>query len=620
MQRGTNMYISKVVIKNYRNYEEFSIELKPFVTVIGENNIGKSNLLEAISLVLSHDFSVYKKRKLEIGDFNYHCIDKFKNSIIEREDSEIIFPEVRVDLYFLDPDEEQEAVINDCWYDFNKKEARISYVYSFKGRKKDELLKQYDLIIVQKQSEGIDIDKIKNYIDFPIEEYDYAVVCGCDDKPMDNYWLKLMKMEYLDALRDAKIDLNSNNSNKLLYRILRDRENDDYVAIKKKMVELDETIKSDKMVLDSLRKNIGHYLKKLSMETETSSNKINFEFSSLELSEILKKIGIQYGDEAVSIERNGLGRNNLLYMAVVLAHLYEKQSNYFRIIAIEEPEAHLCPLLQKHLAKNLVDENNNRRQIIITTHSTHIASYLNLENIVVLFKNRDKVESHYLLDGFGDYAKEKRSINYLKKWLNATNSSMFYTRNIIFVEGIAEQILIPVFFEYKYGKTIEKANCQVINVNGVAFEHFLKIVKNGYFVKTVVITDSDSDKATSNRAIDLKSTYDSDQVKVFMSEQTTFEKDIFSCNSAKKKNREFLVDIIKKIRPKKCNESFCDKQIEKLDVEVMFECIEDFKSDFAFDLSDALINEMKENTKVRKFVIPNYISNALDFIEGVDTK
>lgn len=46
------MYISKVEIKNYRNYEDFSIELKPFVTIIGENNIGKSNLLEAIFLVL----------------------------------------------------------------------------------------------------------------------------------------------------------------------------------------------------------------------------------------------------------------------------------------------------------------------------------------------------------------------------------------------------------------------------------------------------------------------------------------------------------------------------------------------------------------------------------------
>ena len=484
------MYISKVEIKNYRNYEDFSIELKPFVTIIGENNIGKSNLLEAIFLVLSHDISVYRKRKLEIGDFNYRCIDEFKKSVIEKKDSEIIFPEVRIDLYFLEPDEEQEAVINDCWYDFSKKEARISYVYSFKSRRKDALLKKYDLIIEQKKSEGISVDKIKNYIDFPIEEYDYAVVCGVDDKPLDNYWLKLMKMEYLDALRDAKMDLNSNNYNKLLYRILSDREIDDYVDIKEKMVELDNTIKSDKRVLEGLKKDIGFYLEKLSLETETSSNKINFEFGSLELSEILRKIGIQYGDEAISIERNGLGRNNLLYMAVVMAHLYEKQNNYFRLIAIEEPEAHLCPLLQKHLAKNLVDEkNSNRRQLIITTHSTHIASYLDLDNMVVLFKNKGKMENHYLLNGFGTTMDERNSINYLKKWLNATNSTMFYTRKVIFVEGIAEQILIPVFFEYKYKKTIEKINCQVINVNGVAFKHFLRVVKNGFFVKTVVLTD-----------------------------------------------------------------------------------------------------------------------------------
>lgn len=526
---------------------------------------------------------------------------------------------MRIDLYFLEPDEEQEAVINDCWYDFSKKEARISYVYSFKSRRKDALLKKYDLIIEQKKSEGISVDKIKNYIDFPIEEYDYSVVCGIDDKPMDNYWLKLMKMEYLDALRDAKMDLNSNNNNKLLYRILSDRQIDDYADIKEKMVELDNAIKSDKRVLEGLKNDIGFYLEKLSLETETSSNKINFEFTSLELSEILKKIGIQYGDEAISIERNGLGRNNLLYMAVVMAHLYEKQNNYFRLIAIEEPEAHLCPLLQRHLAKNLVDEkSSNRRQVVITTHSTHIASYLDLDKMVVLFKNKDKVRNHYLLNGFGTTKEERNSINYLKKWLNATNSTMFYTRNVIFVEGISEQILIPVFFEWKYKKTIEKANCQVINVNGVAFEHFLKVVKNGYFIKTVVLTDSDSNKSTHYRAPELKKAYDSDGVKVFFSEETTFEKDLFSSNSAKKKNREFLVNIVKSIRPVKCNECFCKEQINKLDVESMFKCVEDYKSEFAFELSDALIKELKKNIKTRRFEIPKYISNAFDFIEGVD--
>lgn len=55
------MYISKVSIKNYRNYKDFNIELKPFTILIGENNIGKSNLLEAMFLVLSHDISVYRK-------------------------------------------------------------------------------------------------------------------------------------------------------------------------------------------------------------------------------------------------------------------------------------------------------------------------------------------------------------------------------------------------------------------------------------------------------------------------------------------------------------------------------------------------------------------------------
>ncbi len=71
-------------------------------------------------------------------------------------------------------------------------------------------------------------------------------------------------------------------------------------------------------------------MNKISLETETSTNTVDFQFSSIELSEILKKIGMQYGDEAVSIERNGLGRNNLLYIAVILVHLYEKENNFFR--------------------------------------------------------------------------------------------------------------------------------------------------------------------------------------------------------------------------------------------------------------------------------------------------
>lgn len=62
------------------------------------------------------------------------------------------------------------------------------------------------------------------------------------------------------------------------------------------------------------------------------------------------------------------------------------------------------------------------------------------------------------------------------------------------------------------------------------------------------------------------------------------------------------------------------KQEIKLDIESMFGCIEDYKSDFAFELSDALNMEMKKNSKTQKFQIPKYIEDAFRFIEGVDVE
>ena len=403
---------------------------------------------------------------------------------------------------------------------------------------------------------------------------------------------------------------------------MNDRDQNQFADIKDKILELDKLIRQDDSVLQSLKKDIAVYLDRLSLVTETSTNQIEFEFSSIELSEILKKVGMLYGDESIGIERNGLGRNNLLYIAVVLAHLYEKQNNYFRLIAIEEPEAHLCPIVQRHLAKNIASEDYiGKQQILITTHSTHIASFLDLDSTVVLFKKEDCICNHYLLDGF-DAKKndDKRIINYLQKWMNATNSTMFFSRKLILVEGIAEEILIPVFYAWKYKKTLEKVNCQVVNVNGVAFKNFLKIIKNGYFIKTAVLTDSDAGKKTQNRAIDLKRKYDSESILISITDLSTFEKEIFEANKRNKKNRDFMLDILRTIRPTKCNETFCTQhQASKdFDVDELFDCVETYKSEFAFELSGRLEENMRSRTKAihSEFMIPKYIEDAFKFING----
>ena len=603
------MYISKIKIKNFRNLTDFEIELKPFTTIIGENNVGKSNLLEAISLVLSNDISSFRKRKLEIEDFSICTIKQFKKDMVEKEEKDIEFPFVRVDLYFAEPDFEQEPILEECWYDFDAKLARLSYLYMYKSpKKKDYIIKTKQLI----KDKG---DKAIDFVDFPIEDYEYVIIGGKSDRKIENYWLKMLKIEYLDALRDVKRELNSNSDKKLLYRILNDRDAENFAEIKEQMIALDNAVRNNKSVFETLKRDIGIYLDKISLKTETSSNSVDFQFGSIELSEILKKIGLQYGDEAVSIERNGLGRNNLLYIAVILAHLYEKESDFFRVIVIEEPEAHLCPIIQRHLAENLFQGNvDGTQQILITTHSTHIASYLDLNSTVVLYKSNNIIYSHYLLDGFDEkIAEDKRNIRYLQKWLNATNSTMFFTRKLIFVEGIAEEILLPVFYQWQYGETLEKVGCQIINVNGVAFSNFLNIVKNGYFVKSAVITDSDQGKKTENRAEDLKRKYDSDIIEVCITKcQDTFEKEIFDSNKSVKEKRQFLTEVLGKIRPNKCNDTFREQQDKKFDVEALFECIEEFKSEFAFELSEALEKHFLTDKKM--FSIPNYIIDAFEFI------
>jgi predicted ATP-dependent endonuclease of OLD family len=103
-----------------------------------------------------------------------------------------------------------------------------------------------------------------------------------------------------------------------------------------------------------------------------------------------------------------------------------------------------------------------------------------------------------------DDADHRANIQYLKKYLDATKSTMFFARRVILVEGISEQLLIPVMFKQWNGNEIERLRCNIVNVNGLAFRNFLNVIQNGYFIKCVVLTDSDIGTKVENRADILK--------------------------------------------------------------------------------------------------------------------
>jgi len=620
------MYIKHLKVKNYRNFGDpsFEIELKPFTVILGENNIGKTNLLNALGLIFSQEIMIFRKRILEIDDINYDSIKTFKEQIKDFAipPDKIEFPEVSVEVILTDMDEDQEAVVGDWFINEELTEVKITYLFAPSANfdKIEWIEKQRGVIKEKANSE----EKLPILIDFPIDEYRYKIFGGNDPSNECNmYFLKMLKMELLDALRDTRKELIASGEYRLLYRILVQKDKAKYEDIKNILKELDNIVKKNPN-LESIKVDVQKLLSKVSLQSTESENKIDFNFSSPEVHELLKKISMIYGTSPISVERNGLGRNNLLYISLILSHLSAHEvagKTFFRLISIEEPEAHLHPHLQDHLAKNIegIQEDSGKgMQLLLTTHSTHITAKIDLNKSVIIYNDiTNKPNSHYILSGI-DEKREEKSIHYLKKYIDATKSRMFFARKIILVEGISEQILIPVLFNIYSAKTLENMGCNVINVNGVAFKHFLKIIRSGFFIKGLVLTDSDTGQNSESRAHSLKEEFDQEGlIRVEISDKSTFEKDIIWANRKEGKGKKILLDVLKDTKTRRGDDYKNEIGEKDIDIESFYSEIKDYKAEFAFNMNTRLTND----SYTKEFNIPEYIKRGFEFLEKKgDTK
>lgn len=622
------MYISQLSIKNYRNFSDFNIKLKPLTLIIGENNAGKSNLLDSIGLIFSQEVSFFKKRTLELADFNYSTILDFKRQILDVTvpSEKITYPRIRVEAILTDWDAEQESVIGDWFINGECTEARLCYEFApiSKFNQVEEINNQRKFIADYKVQIGnASFDKLLesaklDLLNFPIAKYHYTIYGGHQqDALANNYHLSQLKFELLDALRDACAELVASHNNKLLFRILNSKDENEYQELKTQLVGLQQSIDQNK-TLQGIKSGISEQLDKISLATDASTNLVDLIFSLPDVADLLKKISLIYGDNPVKIERNGTGRNNLLFISLILSFIEDTQkaqSAYFRVVGIEEPESHLHPNLQDHLAHNietLIKEAGKKEyrkdiQLLITSHSTHITTKMDFNNTVVLYKKDGVIKPHYIFEGFSDVAKAKKQIQYLNKYLDAVNTNIFYSQKIILVEGISEKLLIPEFFKQITKHSTEKSGCCVVNVNGLAFSNFLEIMKNGYFQKCLVLTDSDIDTATEDRAVNLSTLYQpSAHIKIAISETNTFEKDLIKAN-ATGKGKEIMLNALIQTRPIAGKKYKTSVAINPLIINDFFTLIEEYKSSFAY----ALLIELSENSD--GFVIPKYIKEGIEF-------
>jgi len=460
------MYISNLKLWNFRKYGSLkAIDLKkpslevPFNRgmniLIGDNDAGKSTIIDAIKLVLKTH--AYEWIKVEETDFYHDGENKNDTLRIEIEFSGITDDEAANFIEWSGWSEEK--VINQGE---EKVVIRPKLILIYQVKFKNNRILASDV--------RAGMDGYGNILTSEAKEH--------------------LKCTYLKALRDADNELNA-KKNSRLSQILKEHKEFKTKLGSSNKHEFEELFEDTRKIIEAkfrdkstgynlnIKEVIDGFIKSF---IEKDSESV-FDLGLTHINNILEKLSLGLVDK-----RNvGLGTMNRLFMAAELLHLKTENSNGLKLCMVEELEAHLHPQAQLKIITRLKEEKDI--QYILTTHSPNITSQADLKDIIICkdYKVFPMGENYTMLDN--------KNYNYLKRFLDVTKSNLFFSKGNIIVEGWSEEIILPVLAK-RIGYDLTKKEISIINVGSIAYLHFAKIFlrkdKSKMNLPIAIVTDLDN--------------------------------------------------------------------------------------------------------------------------------
>ncbi len=454
------MYLSNIKLWNFRKFGSLgAIDLntphlnlsftKGLNVLIGENDSGKTAILEAIKMVMKTH--AYERLLWEDDDF-------FEGT-----------NEIRIELVIDGMTDGEAAHFTEWlgWSSIIPSRPILRLIYNVR--------KIGDRILPTEVKAGM--DDIGSPIDIKAREY--------------------LKVTFLKPLRDAENELTAKKYSRLsqileghdLFKEGADGKDalEGYVATANKSIrnwfEDDTAEPGHKSNKEQIKGVIDAFLGKF-VSTGTESA---FSIAGSRVKEILEKLSLQL----TGMKRPGLGTMNRLYMATELLHLQKTGWTGMKLCLVEEEEAHLHPQAQMKVLDTIQKQVDT--QFIITTHSPNLASKLKLyeddKNQVVICKDGKAfpMGPQYTMLSKDDYV-------FLDHFLDVTKSNLFFAKGIILVEGWAEEILIPAIAQ-RMGKDLTENEVSVVNVGSTAYMRYAKVFmrqnQEPMGCKVAIITDLD---------------------------------------------------------------------------------------------------------------------------------
>lgn len=446
--------LSKIRIANYRSIESLSLDLGMINLLIGQNNVGKTNFLKALNLVISgsNDISendIFVAREERLSRTKIAIIDILLQPINESQEICEEFSDFWT------------SVFTETWITTNISEG--NYVAIRTEIKFDPIKDNYSLNRRCIRQWG---DKIEN------AQIDNKRVVFNED--MRTY----LQSFYMDANRDIVQDLRSRKS-------YFGRVTSDYVLSQETIDEIEEKLSAaNAKIIESIPS-----LRQTKKRIAAIGNTIGSPNSNVEIEPLARKISdlnkgmdivMQDGNAAsFSIAQQGYGTRSWISF-LTLSAFVENQSEklqedddaeQFIMLTMEEPEAHLHPQAQRQLFDQI---SHFKGQKVISTHAPSLVAQCALED-VIYFKKQDGKTTATRYRGNVSNSGDEESI--FREVLN-TRAELLFASAVVLCEGITEELALPVFFANYFGCAPYSLGINIVNTGGQKYKPYLSLIKD----------------------------------------------------------------------------------------------------------------------------------------------
>ena len=635
------MYLKEMQIRNFRNFHKAKFVFQKGVNVIiGENDSGKTNALQAIRLILDRRLNWYEKEITEEMFSDY--LKNWKGHVIV------------ISLRFgeLDISNEEQAMLRYITGS-DKNEGSLTWfcIPDTITRKKIEKASAE-----KKLSDVLDSLTIDNYVSFVtcgsdidyLNDDEYEKIVGKIEEGYSNLKEKLddkiygyvgsekhnniefirkqlVDFTYIDALRDAVYDMKQKfNPLMTMLRQLEPRvKESDKEKVRALVKNINGAIGGVEEV-NALGKRINRKIIESVGNTYSPDIVLKSEVSD-DIKEIFRNLKNKSNTmKGFDLDSLGLGSTNIIYIALKLLEysfireLDEIQAKYL-LLLFEEPEAHL----HKHIQMSLFDKTGINAdegvQVIMTTHSDNISAASKISKMNILKKENGY--SRVIQPALGLH---ENDVRHIERYLDSKRSELLFSKSVILVEGDAEEILIPVMCKKCLGLTLDELGISLINIGSVGFKNIYQLFNPLRINKRcAVITDMDEpikpigagsqdnahERGKSRKAELEKEHVDNVWVDGFFS-KNTFEVDMV------KGNEGYLKKLIEKTYVDKKVIEEKNSSIDSADVTKYGDVALKLANKNGKGWNAVLLSEIID----AKFYIPQYILDAIVFATREELK